>query len=116
MKLQNPIIPHLFFVIPDLVRDWHDILITPVFIHLKNTGMNKILVGFSAGLLVGILFAPAKGSETRETIARRGNDLKDRFNDLVDAITDKFDSLKAEAEDAMDKEIRQAKAYQNEVS
>lgn len=78
--------------------------------------MNKLLVGFSAGLLVGILFAPAKGSETRETIARRGNDLKNKFNDLVDAITDKFESLETEVEDAMDKGMRQAKAYQNEVS
>lgn len=78
--------------------------------------MNKLLVGFSAGLLVGILFAPAKGSETRETIARRGNELKNKFNDLVDAITDKFDSLKSEAEDMVDTGMRQAKAYQNEVS
>ena len=78
--------------------------------------MNKLLVGFSAGLLVGILFAPAKGSETRESIARRGSDLKDKFNDLVDSITDKFDSLKTEAEDVVDTGIRQAKAYQTEVS
>jgi gas vesicle protein len=78
--------------------------------------MNKVLVGFTAGLLVGILFAPAKGSETRETIARRGNDLKDKFNDLVDSITDKFDSIKADAEDMVDEGMRQARSYQNEVS
>lgn len=78
--------------------------------------MNKVLVGFTAGLLVGILFAPAKGSETRESIARRGNELKDKFNDLIDSITDKFDSLKAEAEELVDEGMRQAKAYQNEVS
>lgn len=78
--------------------------------------MNKLLVGFSAGLLVGILFAPAKGTETRDTIARRGNELKDKFNDLVDSITDKFDSLKSEAEDAVEAGMRQAKAYQDQVS
>jgi gas vesicle protein len=82
----------------------------------KNTGMNKLLVGFSAGLLVGILFAPAKGAETRGTIARRGNELKNKFNDLVDAIADKFDSLKAETEEMMEEGMRQAKSYQNEVS
>ena len=58
--------------------------------------MNKILIGFTAGLLVGLLFAPAKGSETRETISRRGRDLKNQFNDLVDSITDKFDTLTGE--------------------
>jgi len=78
--------------------------------------MNKLLVGFSAGLLVGILFAPAKGTETRETIARRGNELKNKFNDLVDAIADKFDSLKSETEEMMEKGMRQAKSYQDEVS
>jgi gas vesicle protein len=60
--------------------------------------MNKILIGFTAGLLVGLLFAPAKGSETRETISRRGRDLKNQFNDLVDSITEKFDSLTGEVE------------------
>jgi len=61
--------------------------------------MSKLLVGFTAGLLVGLLFAPAKGSETRDSIARKGNELKDRFNDLVDSLSDKFNSLKDEAED-----------------
>ena len=63
--------------------------------------MNKILIGFTAGLLVGLLFAPAKGSETRETISRRGRDLKNQFNDLVDSITDKFDSLTGEVEESL---------------
>ena len=61
--------------------------------------MNKLLVGFTAGLVVGLLFAPAKGSDTRESIARKGNELKDRFNDLVDSLSDKFNALKDEAED-----------------
>ena len=61
--------------------------------------MNKILIGFTAGLLVGLLFAPAKGSETRETISTAGRDLKNKFNDLVDSITDKFDSLTGDVED-----------------
>lgn len=64
--------------------------------------MNKILIGFTAGLVVGLLFAPAKGSETRESIARKGNELKDRFNDLVDSLSDKFNSLKDEAEDMVE--------------
>ena len=60
--------------------------------------MNKLLIGFTAGLLVGILFAPAKGSETRESLSRKGNELKDKFNDLVDSITSKFASMKEDAE------------------
>ena len=73
--------------------------------------MNKILIGFTAGLLVGLLFAPAKGSETRETISRRGRDLKNQFNDLVDAITDKFDSLTGEVESPSEFSRQREKAF-----
>jgi len=77
--------------------------------------MNKILIGFTAGLLVGLLFAPAKGSETRETISRRGRDLKDQFNDLVDSITDKFDSLTGEVETLVGFERQKEKAFNDMV-
>jgi len=77
--------------------------------------MNKILIGFTAGLLVGILFAPAKGSETRETISRRGRELKDQFNDLVDSITDKFDSLKGEVENLAEEGRQKERSFKNEM-
>ena len=77
--------------------------------------MNKILIGFTAGLLVGILFAPAKGSETRETISRRGRELKDQLNDLVDSITDKFDSLKGEVENLAEEGRQKERSFKNEM-
>jgi gas vesicle protein len=60
--------------------------------------MSKLLIGFSVGLITGLLFAPAKGSETRESIARKGRDIKDKFNDLVDTFSDKIDQLQTESE------------------
>ena len=77
--------------------------------------MNKILIGFTAGLLVGLLFAPAKGSETRATISRRGRDLKNQFNDLVDAVTDKFDSLTGEVESPADFGRQKERSFQGEA-
>jgi gas vesicle protein len=77
--------------------------------------MNKFLIGFSTGLLVGLLFAPAKGSETRETISNRGRDLKNKFNDLVDAVTDKFDSLKDDVEEFTTETRQQARSFKNEM-
>ena len=73
--------------------------------------MNKLLIGFSAGLLLGILFAPAKGSETRESISSRGRDLKNKFNDLVDSITDKFDAMKEDAEDLAEQGRQKVKSF-----
>ena len=78
--------------------------------------MSKILVGFTAGLLVGLLFAPAKGSETRESISNRGKDLKNKFNDLVDAVTDKFDSMTDDVEDFVNKEKQTEKYFIDEVT
>jgi len=46
--------------------------------------MNKVLVALFAGIAVGILIAPAKGSETRKKIARGVNGLADELSDLKD--------------------------------
>lgn len=78
----------------------------------KINVMNKLLVGFCTGLLTGLLFAPAKGSETRESISARGRELKDKFNDLVDSLSDRFDSMKDDVEDFASRETR---SYKNEV-
>jgi gas vesicle protein len=64
-----------------------------------NTGKTLlgILAGVATGAAIGILFAPHKGTETRRRIAKKGKDyknlLKDQYNDLVDKITNKFDTL-----------------------
>ena len=68
--------------------------------------MSKILWGFTLGLVAGLLLAPEKGSETRERIRRKANDLKDKFDDFIDSVTDKFESFKGEAENAVDQETR----------
>ncbi|MGV8133926.1 MAG: YtxH domain-containing protein [Mangrovibacterium sp.] len=59
-----------------------------------------VLAGLTAGALAGILFAPAKGSKTRRRIVKRGEDyaegLKDKFNEFVENITEKFEQVKKE--------------------
>jgi gas vesicle protein len=72
---------------------------------------SKILFGFLAGAavgaIIGILFAPDKGTETRRKISDQGNDiadnLKGKFTDLVDGVKDKFSSLKSEADNVAEK-------------
>jgi len=54
---------------------------------MKNT--SKILIALGAGVviggLLGILFAPAKGSDTRKKISEGGKKLVDKFNSQVKA-------------------------------
>jgi gas vesicle protein len=54
---------------------------------------SKLLVGFATGVLVGMLFAPDKGSETRKKISETGTDLKSRFNDFIDSLSNKADEM-----------------------
>jgi len=77
--------------------------------------MNKVLIGFAAGLLVGVLFAPDNGSATRSRIARRGRELKDKFDDLVDSLSSKFDDLREEGETFADKAKEKARSYSAEA-
>ncbi|MBM6498545.1 YtxH domain-containing protein [Flavobacterium macrobrachii] len=69
----------------------------------NNNVLLGILGGVAVGAALGILFAPAKGSETRKKIADKGNDLKDNFKDSLSKLTDKIsksvEGFKDEAQD-----------------
>lgn len=68
--------------------------------------MSKILWGFTLGLVTGLLLAPEKGSETRQRLSRKANDLKDKFDDFIDSVSDRFDSFKEDVENAAGQETR----------
>ncbi len=67
-----------------------------------NTGkvLLGVLAGVAAGALMGILFAPAKGSRTRRRILRQGESyvdgLKEKFNEYADTISEKLENAKEE--------------------
>jgi gas vesicle protein len=57
-----------------------------------------LLAGLAVGTVLGILFAPEKGSDTRKKIAKKGknslDDLKNKYNDAIDHLTSKLDYVK----------------------
>ena len=63
----------------------------------------SLLAGVAAGALVGILFAPEKGSVTRKKISKKaekyGDELKEKFNEFVDDITEKFGEVREDISD-----------------
>jgi gas vesicle protein len=70
------------------------------------------MVGITAGAIIGILYAPKKGSVTRRFIAQKGNDymddMKERFNDNLKIVNQKIDSLKDEVKTLVKKGLLKA--------
>lgn len=62
------------------------------------TNTNKILtavgIGIAAGAVLGILFAPRKGSETRDILAKKGTKLTGTIKDGIHEGQKKFNSMK----------------------
>jgi gas vesicle protein len=60
-----------------------------------------VLLGVGIGALLGILFAPAKGTKTRRRIMDKGQDYVDDFkgklDDLYQDVSDKYDTFLEEA-------------------
>lgn len=64
-----------------------------------------IVLGIGVGALLGVLFAPAKGSKTRKRIMDKGqgfaDDLKDKFDGLYEDVSNKYDSLLEDAKEVV---------------
>jgi len=62
-----------------------------------------VLAGLAAGALLGILFAPEKGSVTRKKMSKKAENyadgLKEKFNEFLDNISEKFEEVKEEVSD-----------------
>jgi len=65
-----------------------------------------VLAGVAVGGLLGILFAPEKGSTTRKNISKKSGDyadsLKEQFNGFLDSISEKFEEVKEEVSEFAD--------------
>lgn len=60
-----------------------------------------VLAGIAVGSLLGVLFAPDKGSVTRKKISAKSHDLKEelteKFNEFLDDVNEKLEQVKDEA-------------------
>lgn len=62
-----------------------------------------VLAGFAAGAVIGILFAPEKGSATRKKILGIANDLaediKEKISESIKDVSNQFESTKDDLQD-----------------
>tara|TARA_R110002167_G_scaffold341691_2_gene550167 strand:+ start:1097 stop:1360 length:264 start_codon:yes stop_codon:yes gene_type:complete len=78
-----------------------------------SKGILGLVVGLVVGATAGILLAPEKGSTTRKKIKTKSKEtkemLKDNFDDFLDAVSEKYSSLKNDAENLIHKEKEEIK-------
>lgn len=60
-----------------------------------------ILAGAAVGTILGVLFAPDKGSETRAKIAQKSSELtdaiKEGYDKVAEAVTSNYEAMKENA-------------------
>ena len=76
-----------------------------------------VLAGAATGAILGVLFAPDKGMETRRRIGDSSRDfaenLKDKFSEFVDGLAYKYESVKGNAADFIEQGRCKATAVTN---
>ena len=79
-----------------------------------------VLGGLAVGAILGVLFAPDKGSNTRRKIAEKETDLKDNlkgnFNDFVASIEDQYSNFTSNAEDVIEEGKSKLERMSNDIS
>jgi gas vesicle protein len=66
-----------------------------------------VLAGVAAGALLGVLFAPDKGSVTRKKISKKSDDyadsLKEKFDEFLDSLSVKYEDVKKDVSNFTEK-------------
>ncbi len=73
-----------------------------------NSKVLGVIAGIATGALLGVLFAPDKGSKTRKKIKTKSveakDSLKEEFDNFLDTVSKKYDSVVKNGKQVVEKE------------
>lgn len=69
------------------------------------TTLTKMCIGFMAGITVGVLYAPAKGSKTRAKLNEMGGNIKEGWDSLTDTIASQLDDNEESFTQVIDEDV-----------
>jgi gas vesicle protein len=76
-----------------------------------------VLAGVAVGAVLGVLFAPDKGWNTRKRILKKGEDLtedlRDKFEEFLDSLSVKADEVKEDISDFSEKSKSKSKSKES---
>lgn len=68
-----------------------------------------VLAGAAAGALMGVLFAPHRGTVTRKKLVRKGGNyaegVKEKINEFIDSVAEKFEQVKEDVSELADQKL-----------
>ena len=78
-----------------------------------------VLAGVAVGALLGVLFAPDKGWNTRKRISKKAeditDDLREKLDEFVDSILVKVDEVKHDVADFTEKSSKKSRDGKKET-
>ncbi|MCS6954863.1 MAG: YtxH domain-containing protein [Candidatus Calescibacterium sp.] len=66
---------------------------------MKNVGdvIGAFLIGVAVGTVIGILYAPQSGEETRKILSEKGSQTVEELNQKINNLKEEFEKLRKEA-------------------
>ena len=65
--------------------------------------LQSFINGVAVGLILGVLYAPASGEETRRKLSRKATGIRDSVQDAYEGISDTVEKVKDKAGNLMNK-------------